>query len=103
MSTCVLIKTHLGKSLVFELSCSPQTDAIVFFSCTKDLFNHAVKLHNYWFIVQCIKNEPMGRHDSAVDLEPVRMGGAIRLYKRPFRHRILRLLRLKRRLSLADT
>ncbi len=59
-----------------------------------------------------VKNEPMGRQRSCTNLwrrfppDPARSrqnGRGIWLYKRSFRHRILRLLRLKRRLSRAAT
>ncbi len=70
-----------------------------FFSWTEALFNHAVKLYDYWF-VQCIKK---WTNRSAVELhkpmakKSARMSGAIWLYKRPFRHRILRFLLLQQR------
>ncbi len=38
-----------------------------FFSWTEVFFNHAVKLHDYWF-VQWVKNEPMGRQRSCTSL-----------------------------------
>ncbi len=51
-----------------------------------------VQSRSHWF-VQCVKNEPMARQRCCTSLwrrnplEPARMGGAIWLYKRPFRHR----------------
>ncbi len=73
-----------------------------FFSWTEVLFNHAVKLHDYWF-VQVSKNEPMGQQRSCTNLwrryplNSRRNGRGIWLYKRSFRHRILRFFLLQRR------
>ncbi len=60
-----------------------------------------------------VKNEPMGRQRSCTNLwrrfpprippDPAKMGGESGYISGSFRHRILRLLRLKRRLSRAAT
>ncbi len=89
-SYCVLIKTHMGKSLF-----SPE------------LKSYSITQWNCTTIGSCSgKNEPMGRQRSCTNLwrrfpaDPARSrqnGRGIWLYKRSFRHRILRFLLLQRR------
>ncbi len=73
-----------------------------FFLLNWSLINHAVKLHDYWFVAVVKKrtngsaaelHEPM----ATIPARSCQNGRGIWLYKRSFRHRILRFLLLQRR------
>ncbi len=92
-STCVFIKTHMGKSLFspeLKSISITQWNCMTIGSCSgkKRTNGSAAELH-----------EPM----ATIPARSRQNGRGIWLYKRSFRHRILRLLRLKRRLSRAAT
>ncbi len=69
-------------------SCKDAYGKMPFFSWTEVLFNHAVKLHDYWFL---------WTYGDDTRQYSRRNGRGIWLYKRSFRHRILRFFLLQRR------
>ncbi len=76
-------------------SCKDAYGKMHFFSWTEVLFNHAVKLHDYW-LCRCRKtNQWVGSGAARTYGDDTRQysrrnGRGIWLYKRSFRHRILR-------------